>query len=98
MWPPLVEAVPGCYTRAKLIRRGPMVPAIRDLEDVLLALPRAERARLAERLLASLDDESEVEEAWQAEVRSRLDRFRAGEIEAVSAQSVHDEAQRRLKR
>jgi putative addiction module component (TIGR02574 family) len=75
-----------------------MASPARDLEAVLLALPRSERARLAERLLASLDEESEVEEAWAAEIRSRLERFRAGELDAVSASSVHQEARRRLKR
>jgi putative addiction module component (TIGR02574 family) len=75
-----------------------MVPVTKDLEAVLLALPRAERARLAERLIASLDEDAEVEEAWQAEVKRRLERYRAGEIEAVSAASVHEEARRRLNR
>lgn len=75
-----------------------MVSPAHDLESLLLALPRSERARLAERLLASLDEESEVEEAWQAEVQSRLERFRAGELKAVSSASVHQAARRRLKR
>ena len=75
-----------------------MVSPAHDLEAVLLALPRSERARLAERLLASLDEESEVEEAWHAEVRSRLERFRSGKLDAVSADSVHGEARRRLDR
>lgn len=75
-----------------------MVAVTKDLEAALLALPRAERARLAERLIASLDEDVEVEQAWEAEVQRRLDGYRAGEIEAVSAASVHEEARRRLKR
>jgi putative addiction module component (TIGR02574 family) len=75
-----------------------MVAVTKDLEAALLALPRAERARLAERLIASLDEDVEVEQAWEAEVKRRLDGYRAGEIEAVSSASVHEEARRRLKR
>jgi putative addiction module component (TIGR02574 family) len=75
-----------------------MVAVTKELEAALLALPRAERARLAERLIASLDDDVEVEQAWEAEVKRRLDGYRAGEIKAVAAASVHEEARRRLKR
>ena len=41
------------------------------IEQELLKLPLAERARLAERLTASLDEGSEIEAAWMAEVRRR---------------------------
>ena len=41
------------------------------LEAEVLQLPVAERARLVERLIASLDADPEVEEAWAAEVERR---------------------------
>lgn len=70
----------------------------RELEAAALSLPRAERARLAERLLASLDDEADVEEAWQDEVKRRLEAYRKGELEAVPASEVLQEARDRLSR
>jgi len=75
-----------------------MISPVQDLEAALLALPRAERARIAARLLTSLDEDADVEEAWKREVRNRLERYRAGELEPVSSESVHEEARRRLKR
>jgi putative addiction module component (TIGR02574 family) len=41
------------------------------LKAEVLKLPAAERARLVERLIASLDADPEVEEAWAAEVERR---------------------------
>ena len=41
------------------------------LEAEVLQLPVAERARLVERLIASLDADPEIEEAWAAEVERR---------------------------
>lgn len=41
------------------------------LEAEALQLPAADRARLIERLIASLDADPEVEEAWAAEVERR---------------------------
>ena len=75
-----------------------MVSALDELEAAALSLPMAERARLAERLIASLDEDSEIEEAWAAEVRRRLELYRSGEIEAVSAESVMEEARARLRK
>jgi putative addiction module component (TIGR02574 family) len=69
-----------------------------ELEAMALGLPRSERARLAERLLSSLDEDATVDQAWAAEGRRRLEQYRAGKLEAVSAASVHEEARRRLAR
>lgn len=66
-----------------------------QLEAAALALPRSERARLAQRLLESLDEEPEVEAAWRDEVRRRLDAYRAGEETTVSREEVVREARRR---
>lgn len=51
-------------------------------------LPREERARLAEALLASLDEDAEIERAWQAEIRRRLHEVREGSVETVPAGEV----------
>ena len=42
-----------------------------QIERELLKLPASERARLAERLIASLDEEGEVDLAWIEEPRRR---------------------------
>lgn len=42
-----------------------------QIEQELLKLPLAERARFAERLIASLDEDTEIAAAWIAEVRRR---------------------------
>ena len=72
-----------------------MISPVRELEAAALALPAEDRARLAERLLQSLDDEAEaVEAAWIAEVQSRLAAFRAGELEARPVEEVMAEARK----
>ncbi len=55
-----------------------------------LALPPAERAELADRLLASLTAgrAQEIEEHWAGEAEDRLAAFDRGEIRAVSVQDV----------
>jgi putative addiction module component (TIGR02574 family) len=68
------------------------------LEAAALSLPRSERARLAERLIASLDEDSEVEQAWAAEIRRRLDSIDRGEVEMIPAEQVLAEARRRIAR
>jgi len=65
-----------------------------ELEAAILALPRDERARLAERLIASLDQEEEIQEAWRAEVERRLHAYRNDEMEAIPADEVLDEARK----
>lgn len=66
------------------------------VEAVALALPREERARLAQRLIESLDDDPEVEEAWAIEIQRRLDSIDRGEVEMIPAEQVLAEARRRL--
>jgi putative addiction module component (TIGR02574 family) len=66
-----------------------------ELESAVLALPRAERARLAQQLLASLDEEPEVEAAWRDEVRRRLEAYRTGVEATVGREAVIREAKRR---
>jgi putative addiction module component (TIGR02574 family) len=56
------------------------------LLEEALKLPRRERAALAAELHSSLDDEpmedpSELEQAWAAEIERRARRFVAGESE-----------------
>ena len=54
-----------------------------------LSLPPAERARLAESLLSSLDSASRqrLDELWSQEAEDRLDAFERGDMKAVSMDS-----------
>lgn len=66
------------------------------LEDAALDLPSEERADLAQRLLASLDRDPEVEAAWDEEIRRRLADLEAGRVKSISAEEVFAEIRRRL--
>ncbi len=75
---------------------------LEQLEAEALDLPASERARLAQRLLASLDDEEaedpqEVERAWEEEIRRRLQAYHAGEVKTIPASEVLAKARARLR-
>ena len=53
------------------------------IERELLRLPASERARLAERLIASLDEDAEVDRAWVEEVRRRDESLDSGAVQAL---------------
>jgi putative addiction module component (TIGR02574 family) len=73
-----------------------------DLIEVLkhaLSLDVHDRAALAERLLASLEElsEEEAERLWAEEAQRRLEEYRAGRAKAVRAEEVHQKAERLLR-
>lgn len=73
-----------------------------ELETAALELPPRERARLAHRLIESLDGEvsespSEIERAWAAEIERRVAAYQAGEIDSVPASDVLEEARSLVK-
>lgn len=69
-----------------------LMPMTREeLEARARQLPREERARLAETLISSLDDEAEVERAWDEEIRRRLQELDAGSVETVPGEEVFAE-------
>lgn len=73
------------------------------LEAEALDLPARERARLAHRLIASLDedadeDPTEVERAWEEEICRRLAEVEAGKAELVPAEQVFAELRSRTRR
>jgi putative addiction module component (TIGR02574 family) len=55
------------------------------LEAEALKLTPEERARLADRLIASLSEDAEIEEAWAAEVERRVVEIEAGRAPVVPA-------------
>ena len=50
-----------------------------------LKLTPSERAHLAERLIASLDEDAEIEEAWATEVERRIAEIDSGRGQMIPA-------------
>ncbi len=61
-----------------------------------LRLDVHDRATLAERLLASLEElsEEEADRLWAEEAQRRLEEYRAGRAKAVPAEEVHKKVER----
>ena len=68
-----------------------------ELEAELLKLPSHERARLAEVLIASLDEEDEIATAWADEAERRYEELRSGEVEAIPGEEVFARIRSRLR-
>ncbi len=61
-----------------------MTPSsLETIEATLMQLPQADRVHLAERLLASLDEEDEILTEWIAEAERRLDAMERGEVQGI---------------
>jgi putative addiction module component (TIGR02574 family) len=58
------------------------------LEAEILKLPRSVRARLAERLISSLDEDDEIEQAWVDEADRRFQAFQRGESKMLPFDEV----------
>ncbi len=68
------------------------MPRTREqLEVEARSLPREERARLAEALIASLDEDSEIERQWAAEAERRAAELDAGAVHTIPADQVFAE-------
>jgi len=67
---------------------------IQTIEQEALHLPIEYRARLAEKLLSSLDDlsEPEIEKLWLVEAQRRAAEIDSGKVQLISA----DEVERRI--
>lgn len=65
-----------------------MSSTLEALEAEALQLSATERARLIERLIASLDVDPEIESAWAAEVERRNAEIEAGSIAVISGRDA----------
>ncbi len=72
------------------------MPNLAEILRNALSLDVHDRAALAERLLASLEElsEEEAERLWAQEGQRRLEEYRAGRDKAVRAEGVHDKAEK----
>lgn len=69
------------------------------LADQLLALPSPDRARLAELLLASLEErDTDAEALWDAEIGRRVTELATGRVAGIAAADVFAEVESRLRR
>ena len=68
-----------------------------DIEEEALKLTVEERAHLADRLLASLSEDAEVEEAWAIEVERRVADIESGRTHVVPAAEAIARARAALK-
>ena len=71
-----------------------MSDTLDDLEKKARSLTPEERARLAEALLASLQEPqlAEIEQAWAREIEKRTAAYDRGELQTISAEEVFAEA------
>jgi len=69
------------------------ISLLEDIEAAALQLATSDRAKLAERLLLSLDEDDEILATWVAEAERRGEAYERGEMEAID----FDESLNRLK-
>jgi putative addiction module component (TIGR02574 family) len=67
-----------------------MAKLARELESEAMKLSRRQRARLAQRLISSLDQEvdADAERLWFAEAERRLADLKSGKVAAIPAERV----------
>jgi putative addiction module component (TIGR02574 family) len=77
-----------------------MAKTLAKVEDEALQLSEQERARLAVRLLASLEEEAEspeeVEKLWLAEAEQRFEELRSGTVQGIPAREVFAQLRAKL--
>lgn len=67
------------------------------LEAEVLKLAPSDRALLAQHLIASLDEDNEIEAAWAAEVERRVAEVESGAVVGMSFGEVMAQARAALK-
>ncbi len=72
-----------------------MPPTIETVEAEALQLTAAERARLVERLIASLEPDPAIEAAWSVEVERRHAEIESGAVSLLSGPESPRPAQSR---
>lgn len=73
-----------------------MYTTLETLEAEVLKLPAGDRSHLLERLIASLDADPEIEEAWAREADRREAEIDSGAIETISGAQMMERLRARL--
>lgn len=75
-----------------------MTTLVEELSQKARTLSPEDRARLAEELLASLEDgsepDSEVEASWEHEIRQRVEEVKSGTAKLIPAEDVYAQTRR----
>jgi hypothetical protein len=71
--------------------------AATEVESAAMQLPRARRAEVAARLIASLDDETQVEKPWAQEIRRRVYEYRNGKANTRAINAALNEVDELLR-
>jgi putative addiction module component (TIGR02574 family) len=76
-----------------------MVDGVRELESKAMKLSRRARARLAQRLISSLDEDADAqtERLWMEEAERRLDELKSGKVAGIPADKVIRKARSALR-
>lgn len=69
---------------------------LENIEAAALQLATSDRAKLAERLLVSLEEDDEILASWVEEAERRGDAFDRGEMEAIDFDGAIAQARARL--
>jgi len=77
------------------LEKGKKIMSIEQIEDKALQLSEGDRAKLAQKLLLSLEilSESEIAEDWLIEAQSRARELDADTVQPISAEEVRRKAQ-----
>jgi len=79
-----------------------MARPLQEIEQELLHLPQAERARLAHRLIVSLDEDlppdEGIEAAWLEEIKRRDAEIERGGVPAIPAEEAMRRVSKALKK
>jgi putative addiction module component (TIGR02574 family) len=81
----------------RAIQENAMETQLEILEAQALKLTTSERAQLAEPLIASLDEDGEIEAAWAAEVERRIAEIEGGHVQMIPAEEAIARARESLK-
>lgn len=75
-----------------------MSMSFEELVEHAMALPSESRARLADRLVESLDaaEMNRIDRLWAAEAQRRLDDVRSGRVEPIPGEQVFAEMRKRF--
>jgi len=74
-----------------------MTLPLQQIESEALSLPADERARLAEALIESLDEDARLQQAWDEEIGRRVEDLRSGRVKGIPAEEVFAEMEELLR-
>jgi len=75
-----------------------MTPDVDQIAKDLLKLPSSSRAKLAEKLLESIEDftTSDIDQTWKVEVAKRIKEYESGIVQGIPAKEVFKAAREKL--